>query len=1211
MPSPFDSFDDVVNDINNKIFNSVTSNTFIYAVGSITGSFISGSFIGDGTEIEGVITSSYSISSSHADFAISASHALKADQTKESLSFGAGLLGDAFDGSTEIITSIDSGSFAGTGLGADGTGLIVNVDDTTIEIDSDNLRVKDGGISNTKLTNSSIYISGSGISNEGSVALGATASIDVQVDDSTIEISGNNLKVKPGGITTTEIADSLGNINENQFTGSFLGDGSGLTGIEADSVAFDDITGKPTLISSSIQIDHDQTTNFEADEHFTQADITEVGTVITGNVDAILPSNIVSSSIQIDHDQTTNFEADEHFLQEDITTVGTVTTGNVDAILPSNLISSSLQFNNLTSPFTGSFTGSFVGDGSGLTGIGSVTSIETTEPLTGGTITETGTIGITQATTSTDGYLSSTDWNTFNDKTICTGTVTSVTSGDTDTITIGGTLTDPTVAANTAAILDGGTNLATGDQIYDHVTTRISGLTDCTGTVTGTGTSNQIATWNTTSELDGSSNLTFDGTTLDVSGITKTDSILVNATAPIANSIITLKKANTSTGTDVGLFYDITKENTTNSLSESYGVVNRVDSTTDFNNRGIITQNNIGRVTGAGNFSYIYPSYNQASIKGAGTVNFAIGGVNEASLNNASGTVNNLWGTHTEVQLTAGTAGEISLLNFDFDQSAGTTITGDFQYINISNDQPVLNIGGTARALNIESNLPSFFSGSIGIGTPNPSTKLHVYDSGGENHITIDGTSGGNRNLRFATENSTRWNLYTTGAPESGGNIGSDFTIGRYSDGGTYIDNPLFIKRSTGNVGIGTTDPSAKLHLFKSEDSSDDIFKIEHTNWSLGLNLGNIPDFTINSIGNVGIGTTDPGVKLEVAGSTTIGISHTNNGTYSFIGGGICNTVESKYDSILGGDCNSIINTLTGYTNVGRSSIIGGCCNVIDGTRGWNFIAGGYNNTISGSVCGFNNYANVILGRSSLIDACDRNSITGGGSNIISGSISNSNIAGGVSNCITGTTSTVGGGAGNNVLSSQSIIAGGLNNMITNSYSTIGGGTQNTIESTRSGILGGTSNCITHSDSFVIGSNLTSTAACTTFMNNSVIAGSLTVGQTSALSSTAGRIDATNDIVAFSSSDKRWKTNIVNIDDPIEKINKINGVSFDWIEDSPVHGNKGHDIGVIAQEVEAILPQIVNTRSSGMKAVRYEKLIPLLIEGIKDLQKQINDLKKN
>jgi hypothetical protein len=109
---------------------------------------------------------------------------------------------------------------------------------------------------------------------------------------------------------------------------------------------------------------------------------------------------------------------------------------------------------------------------------------------------------------------------------------------------------------------------------------------------------------------------------------------------------------------------------------------------------------------------------------------------------------------------------------------------------------------------------------------------------------------------------------------------------------------------------------------------------------------------------------------------------------------------------------------------------------------------------------------------------------------------------------------------------------------------------------------------------------------------------------------TSGRFEATNDIVAYSTSDKRWKNNIVNIDSPLEKISQINGVEFDWIEDEPFHGNKGHDVGVIAQEVELVIPEAVQTRESGMKAVQYDKIIPLLIEAIKELQKQIKELKK-
>jgi hypothetical protein len=134
-------------------------------------------------------------------------------------------------------------------------------------------------------------------------------------------------------------------------------------------------------------------------------------------------------------------------------------------------------------------------------------------------------------------------------------------------------------------------------------------------------------------------------------------------------------------------------------------------------------------------------------------------------------------------------------------------------------------------------------------------------------------------------------------------------------------------------------------------------------------------------------------------------------------------------------------------------------------------------------------------------------------------------------------------------------------------------------------------------------------------MNSAVITGSLTVGGGNQLSTTLGRIDAKNDILAYSTSDKRLKENIVPIGYAIEKIERINGVTFDWKklteeEEIYIHGNKGHDVGVIAQEIEAILPEAVTTRDSGYKAVNYEKIIPLLIEAIKDQQRQIDELKR-
>ena len=119
---------------------------------------------------------------------------------------------------------------------------------------------------------------------------------------------------------------------------------------------------------------------------------------------------------------------------------------------------------------------------------------------------------------------------------------------------------------------------------------------------------------------------------------------------------------------------------------------------------------------------------------------------------------------------------------------------------------------------------------------------------------------------------------------------------------------------------------------------------------------------------------------------------------------------------------------------------------------------------------------------------------------------------------------------------------------------------------------------------------------------------SLGVGM--AASATAGRIDATNDVVAFSSSDIRFKENIKPIENAIDKIRKISGNTYDWKEENKVeHGYEGNDVGVIAQEIEAVLPQLVQTRESGFKAVKYDKLVALLIEGIKEQQLQIEQLR--
>ena len=106
-----------------------------------------------------------------------------------------------------------------------------------------------------------------------------------------------------------------------------------------------------------------------------------------------------------------------------------------------------------------------------------------------------------------------------------------------------------------------------------------------------------------------------------------------------------------------------------------------------------------------------------------------------------------------------------------------------------------------------------------------------------------------------------------------------------------------------------------------------------------------------------------------------------------------------------------------------------------------------------------------------------------------------------------------------------------------------------------------------------------------------------------------GPLHVCDDIVAFygQSSDISLKENISTLDNPLAKVMQIRGTEYDWKE-----GNKnysGHDIGVIAQDIEKVLPEAVSTKPDGTKGVHYNKLIPLLIEAVKDLSNKVDDIK--
>jgi len=291
---------------------------------------------------------------------------------------------------------------------------------------------------------------------------------------------------------------------------------------------------------------------------------------------------------------------------------------------------------------------------------------------------------------------------------------------------------------------------------------------------------------------------------------------------------------------------------------------------------------------------------------------------------------------------------------------------------------------------------------------------------------------------------------------------------------------------------------------------------------------------THNIFGNVGIGTTTPDEKLTVEGNISgsgciqIGTGHANSGTLSSIAGGFSNTVSGNCAFIGGGICNTV-NSIW--------SVIGGGQNncVFSGTS--QFIGGGYLNTGSGAY-GF--------------------------------------IGGGCGNALQGDFSAYG------------AIGGGCENTVCGLYSFIGSGQQNYITSAgnHGGVLAGKFNCLAHADSFIIGSCLTSSAACYTFMNNACVAGTVR----------ATLLDET--------SARRYKECILPLQDQIENINKLNPVEFQWKKD------KTKDIGFVAEEVEKIYPDLIAYEEDGeINGLRYSKLTTVLVKALQQQQEQIDKLK--
>jgi hypothetical protein len=120
---------------------------------------------------------------------------------------------------------------------------------------------------------------------------------------------------------------------------------------------------------------------------------------------------------------------------------------------------------------------------------------------------------------------------------------------------------------------------------------------------------------------------------------------------------------------------------------------------------------------------------------------------------------------------------------------------------------------------------------------------------------------------------------------------------------------------------------------------------------------------------------------------------------------------------------------------------------------------------------------------------------------------------------------------------------------------------------------------------------------------------------------TSGNATFKGDVVAYGSpSDIRLKENIKPIESALDKVSKLQGVTFDWKEKAKDLDKEGnpinlqqwkHDVGFIAQDVQKVIPELVRENEDGMLSMRHQGIAPILLEAIKELKAEIEELKKH
>jgi len=344
--------------------------------------------------------------------------------------------------------------------------------------------------------------------------------------------------------------------------------------------------------------------------------------------------------------------------------------------------------------------------------------------------------------------------------------------------------------------------------------------------------------------------------------------------------------------------------------------------------------------------------------------------------------------------------------------------------------------------------------------------------------------------------------------------------------------------------------------------------------------------------------------------SSTIGGGGGNviqtNTVGSFIGGGNGNTIQSRNDGqidssvIVGGFQNTI------QTNAHLSVISGGYINTIQTDSHGAVIGGGTFNTnqASGSSIGGGLFNSIqINALYSVIGGGSANTIQGNGG----GPGVNSTIAGGGANTIltNAVASTIGGGRINTVQAnaSWSTLGGGISNTATGNFATVPGGDQN-VAGTNSFAAGHRAKA-TNTGAFVWADS-TDADFASTADNQFLIRASGGVGiganNPDAMLTVNGTADKPGGGSWTVFSDARLKKNIEPLTGALNRLLELRAVTFEYKDPQSIHELPGVQIGMIAQEVEKVFPDWVDTAPNGMKRLSIHGFEALTVEALRELR---------